>query len=294
MADNNYNKTLKYYKEYAPAGPGLSYFDCVIEWKGTNESVTSCPNYSANGVFSVYHEVKDSTAFEELLLVDYGIRTTGSKSILAPSCHDSVVTSYNIPQKADYVNITNPRVVVEKALPNLDNLQANILAVQMQMLLGSWPGFTDDIVQSISVAVELLLQVVSSMQEVVAIGKAEEAWKKKEMIEDIISAIFLVVPFIGEADAISDVFLDVSRVATVVGDTAIVADSIYDIVSDPDNRVSTILSTLLLVGQRSVEEYGTMAAARRDISDETIESLGPVFKEKNTQVENLVKDCAAA
>ncbi|CAK48462.1 hypothetical protein M747DRAFT_322972 [Aspergillus niger ATCC 13496] len=322
MADNNYNKTFKYYKEYvennitsslasvmewAPAGPGLSYFDCVIEWKGKNESATSCPNYSATGVFSVYYEVKNSTEFEEMLLEDYGIQPDWFKygvekdsylcdgeSILAPSCHDSVVTYYNIPQKADYVNITDPRVVVEKSLPNLDNLQANILAVQLQILLGSWPGFTDDIVQSISLAVELLLQAVSSMQEVVAIGKAEEAWKKKEMIEDIISAIFLVIPFIGEADAISDVFLDVSRVATVVGDTAIVADSIYEIVEDPDNRVATILSTLLLVGQRSAEEYGTMAAARRDIPDETIESLGPVFKEKNTQVENLVKDCAAA
>ncbi|KAL3260420.1 hypothetical protein ABHI18_004576 [Aspergillus niger] len=224
-----------------------------------------------------------------MLLEDYGIQPDWFKygvekdsylcdgeSILAPSCHDSVVTYYNIPQKADYVNITDPRVVVEKALPNLDNLQANILAVQLQILLGSWPGFTDDIVQSISLAVELLLQA------------------KEEMIEEIISAIFLVIPFIGEADAISDVFLDVSRVATVVGDTAIVADSIYEIVEDPDNRVATNLSTLLLVGQRSAEEYETMAAARRDIPDETIESLGPVFKENNTQVENLVKDCAAA
>ncbi|GKZ29602.1 hypothetical protein AbraIFM66950_005634 [Aspergillus brasiliensis] len=62
MAYNNYNKTLTYYKGYvennitptlasvmkwAPAGPNLSYFNCVIEGKGTNESVTSCPNYSA-------------------------------------------------------------------------------------------------------------------------------------------------------------------------------------------------------------------------------------------------------
>ncbi|RDH35930.1 hypothetical protein BDQ94DRAFT_158098 [Aspergillus welwitschiae] len=255
MADNNYNKTFKYYKEYvenkiistlasvmewAPAGPGLSYFDCVIIGRAR-------------------------TKFEEMLLEDYGIQPDWFKygvekdsylcdgeSILAPSCHDSVVTYYNIPQKADYVNITGPRVVVEKALPNLDNLQANLLAVQLQILLGSLPGLTDDI----SVP----------MQEVVPIGKAEEAWKKKEMIEDIISAIFLVIPFIA---------------ATVVGDTAIVADNIYEIVEDPDIR-------------RSAEEYGTMAAARRDIPDETIESLGPVFKEKNTQVENLVKDCAAA
>ncbi|PYH29356.1 glycoside hydrolase family 71 protein [Aspergillus neoniger CBS 115656] len=294
MADNNYSKTLKYYKEYvesnitstlasvmewAPAGPGLSYFDCVIEWKGKNESATSCPNYSATGVFSVYYEVKNSTEFEEMLLEDYSIQPDWFKygtekdsylcdgeSILAPSCHDSVVTYNNIPKKADYVNITDPRVVVEKALPNLDNLQANILAVQLQILLGSWPGFTDDIIQSISFAVELLLQAVSSMQEVVAIGKAEEAWKKKEMIEDIISAIFLAIPFVGEADAISDIFLDVSRVVTVVEDTVIVADSIYEIVEDPDNRVATILTILLLVGQRSAEEYGTMAAARKSLN----------------------------
>ncbi|PWY68530.1 hypothetical protein BO94DRAFT_551031 [Aspergillus sclerotioniger CBS 115572] len=322
ITHNNYNNTLKYYRKYvennitssldsvmywAPAGPGLAYFDCIVEYRGKNETETSCPNYSATGVFSIYYEPLNTTAFEAMLLADYGIQPSwiqyGKKvddflctgtSAGAPSCHSSQITWYGIPEDADNVVITDPRVVVEQALPNLEGLQANILAVQMQMLLGAWPGVTDDVVQSVSLAVELLLQAVSSMQEVVTIGKEEEAWERKEMIEEILGAIFLVVPFLGEVDAISDAFVDFSEIATIVGDTTILGDSIYEIAKDPKNSFMTILTTLLLVGQRPAEEYETMAAARRDISDETIETLGPVFREKNTQVENLVKDCAVA
>ena len=322
ITHNNYNKTLQYYRKYvennitasldsvmywAPAGPGLAYFDCIVEYRGKNASETSCPNYSATGVFSIYYEPLNNTAFEAMLLADYGIQPSwiqyGTKvddflctgtSAGAPSCHSSQITWYGIPEKADTVNITDPRIVVEQALPNLEGLQANILAVQMQMLLGAWPGVTDDVVQSVSLAVELLLQAVSSMQEVVTIGKEEEAWERKEMIEEILGAIFLVVPFLGEVDAISDAFVDFSEIATVVGDTTLLGDSIYEIAKDPKNSIMTILTTLLLVGQRSAEEYKTMATARRDIPDETIESFGPVFQEKNTQVENLVKDCAVA
>ncbi|PYI14736.1 hypothetical protein BO99DRAFT_437059 [Aspergillus violaceofuscus CBS 115571] len=91
---------------------------------------------------------------------------------------------------------------------------------------------------------------VSSIQKVVTIGKEEKAWEHCKMIKEIVA---------------------------VVGDAAIVADSIYKIVDDPNNSVMTILNTLLLVGQCSADEYASMAAARRDISDETIKAFGPVF-----------------
>ncbi len=123
-----------------------------------------------------------------MLLSDYGIQPNwieyGEKvetyactglSIKDPSCPSSTSTWYGVPKKADNLVIADPRTVVQQALPNLDRLQANILAVQMQILVRAWPGLTDDVVQSVSLAVELLLQAVSSMQEVVTIGKEEQA-----------------------------------------------------------------------------------------------------------------------
>ncbi|RAK76374.1 glycoside hydrolase family 71 protein [Aspergillus fijiensis CBS 313.89] len=324
LTHNDYNETLKYYKRYVennitsslasamewdPAGPGLAYFDCIIEVEGKNGTAAQCPNLAAtdgHASYNVYFEPRNTTAFELWLLADYGIqpswvRYDGSHADynicvghLNPDCVAWTDNFYGLPRKAAQVNITDPRTVVAQALPHLDGLRENILAAQLQTLVGAWPGFSDDIVQSVSLAVVLLLQAVSSMQEVVTVGKEEKAWEHREMIEEILGAIFLVVPFLGELDAVSDALADVAEIVAVVGDAAIVADSIYEIVEDPNNDVMTILSTLLLVGQRSADEYASMAAARRDISDETIEAFGPVFQEKNTQVENMVKDCVAA
>ncbi|KAL3260421.1 hypothetical protein ABHI18_004577 [Aspergillus niger] len=64
MADNNYNKTFKYYKEYvenkiistlasvmewAPAGPGLSYFDCVIIGRARTSPQPAVPTTALPG-----------------------------------------------------------------------------------------------------------------------------------------------------------------------------------------------------------------------------------------------------
>ncbi|PYH43499.1 glycoside hydrolase family 71 protein [Aspergillus saccharolyticus JOP 1030-1] len=301
LAHNDYNETLKYYKWYVennittslasamkwdPAGPGLAYFDCIIEVEGKNGTAAQCPNIAATDghqSYNIYFEVRNITLFEAWLLADYGIQpdwvrydgTHDRYNIcvghLNPDCVAWTENFYGVPRKAAQVNITDPRTVVAQALPHLDGLRQNILAAQLQTLVGAWPGFSDDI-------------AVSSMQEVVTIGKEEKAWEHREMIEEILGAIFLVVPFLGELGAVSDTLADVAEIVAVVGDAALIGDSIYEIVEDPDNSVMTILSTLLL----------TMAAARRDISDETIEALGPVFREKNTQVENMVKDCVAA
>ncbi|RHZ46505.1 hypothetical protein CDV55_100582 [Aspergillus turcosus] len=204
--------------------------------------------------------------------------------------------SYNtsfigIPLKSVNVNVTDPRTIVINALLQLDNLQSNILAAQLQMILGSWPGYSDDIVQSISLSVELLMQTVSSMQTVVEIGKEQQDLDKKKLVDEILMAVFLVVPFLGEIDIISDAFADLARIMTLVGDVSVAGYTVYAIADHPDEVLPIIFETLLLAGQRTPDEFGTMAASRRKITDKTISSLGSVFEHQNTVIHNMVQDC---
>ncbi|PWY88966.1 hypothetical protein BO70DRAFT_393486 [Aspergillus heteromorphus CBS 117.55] len=317
--NNNYNKTFKFYKEYIeanittslddlmswedPVGAGNAYFACTPEINGVNRSQTSCPWYEDAGTFKVYYELTNATGWWSMLEEDYGIEESwvafGEKELDLrctadedkDGCQSLISTSIGIPVKSDDVSITDPRTIIADALPYLDGLQGNILEAQVQILVGSWPGYSDDIVQTISLAVELLLQSVTSMQEVVKIGDEEEEIKKKELMEEILMAVFLIVPFLGEIDAISDTFAGLARILTLIGDVSTAAYTVYSIVEDPESAVALIFETLLLSGERTPDEFDDMATARRKLTDDEITSLGSVFKKTNTDIENLVEDC---
>ncbi|KAL7661834.1 hypothetical protein ACMYSQ_001205 [Aspergillus niger] len=124
-------------------------------------------------------------------------------------------------------------------------------------------GTDDDIVQSLSLAVFLLSQAVASMQSVVAVAESYEAAQKKKMINVILMGVLLVVPFMGEFDAVADVFAGLSRIITLIGDAGAGATTVYAIVEDPKMAPLTILETLLLGGMRDPQEFSTMGAARR-------------------------------
>ncbi|PYH90291.1 hypothetical protein BO71DRAFT_487248 [Aspergillus ellipticus CBS 707.79] len=322
IENNNYNKTFKYYKEFIqgnittsltdlmdrePAGAGNAYFSCTPQIYEVNRTTTSCPWYEDSGTFTVYYELTNATGEWTMLADEYGIEESWVRfgtselderctpEMYKNGCLSLDATSIGVPLKADDVVITDPRDIIADALPNLENLKEGILAAQIDMmLLGSWPGYSDDIIQTYSLAVTLLMQAVSSMQEVVQIGEVEEEAKKKELIEDILMAVLLVVPFLGDVDAISDTFTGLARIITLVGDVSTAAYTVYSIVEDPDDAIATIFETLLLGGLRTPEEYESMTAARREMSGDAITALGSVFKEKNTQIEDMLMSCIKA
>ncbi|EHA18268.1 hypothetical protein ASPNIDRAFT_38130 [Aspergillus niger ATCC 1015] len=145
-------------------------------------------------------------------------------------------------------------------------LTDTITTAKIEIALGSWMGTDDDIVQSLSLAVFLLSQAVASMQSVVAVAESYEAAQKKKMINVILMGVLLVVPFMGEFDAVADVFAGLSRIITLIGDAGAGATTVYAIVEDPKMAPLTILETLLLGGMRDPQEFSTMGAARRGMS----------------------------
>ncbi|KAL3259953.1 hypothetical protein ABHI18_004927, partial [Aspergillus niger] len=189
------------------------------------------------------------------------------------------------------ITVTNPKDIMTQALPNIQNLTDTITTAKIEIALGSWMDTDDDIVQSLSLAVFLLSQAVASMQSVVAVAESYEAAQKKKMINEILMGVLLVVPFVGELDAVADVFAGLSRIITLIGDAGAGATTIYAIVEDPKMAPLAILETLLLGGMRDPQEFSTMGAARRGMSKDDIKGLGSEIEALDDQFQSIVAKC---
>ncbi|PTU19048.1 hypothetical protein P175DRAFT_0511437 [Aspergillus ochraceoroseus IBT 24754] len=171
------------------------------------------------------------------------------------------------------------------------NLTATISTAKIDLALGSWLGTTDDVVQSLSMAVFLLSQAVANMQAVVAITNSYEAAKKKQMINKILIGVLLLVPFLGELDAVADTLVGLARIIRMIGDAGVGATTIYNIVQDPKMVPLTIMETLLASGMRDQDSFSTMGAARRAMSKNDMAELGSEIKALDDQFQGIVSKC---
>ncbi|KAJ6029918.1 carbohydrate-binding module family 24 protein [Penicillium canescens] len=293
----------------APYGPGNQFFRCTYNHIGRNSTTGSCPGDIGiiSGTYTVYYELVDEEGFYDKLSADYGIDASWVQlgtSTFDETCTpvmdkigcDPVHSKYiGIPVKAadSAITVTNPKDIMTQALPNLQNLTATISVAKIELALGSWLGGTDDLVQSISMAVFMLSQAVTNMQEVVEVADSYEATKKKELINNILMGVLLVVPFLGEVDLVADAFVGLSRIITLIGDAAVGATTIYAIVEDPKMAPLMILETLLFSGMRNPDEFSAMGTARRGMSKENIKSLGSGIAALDNQFQGIVAKCLA-
>jgi hypothetical protein len=288
----------------APYGPGNQFFRCTYNHIGRNSTTGSCPGDIGiiSGTYTVYYELVDEEGFYDKLSADYGIDASWVQlgtSTFDETCTpvmdkigcDPVHSKYiGFPVKAadSVITVTNPKDIMTQALPNLQNLTATISMAKIELALGSWLSGTDDLVQSISMAVFMLSQAVTNMQEVVEVADSYEATKKKELINNILIGVLLVMPFLGEVDLVADAFVGLSRIITLIGDAAVGATTIYAIVEDPKIAPLMILETLLFSGIRNPDKFSAMGIARRGMSKENIKSLGSGIAALDNQFQGIV------
>ncbi|OJK04633.1 carbohydrate-binding module family 24 protein [Aspergillus aculeatus ATCC 16872] len=317
--DTKFDDYVKYVKEMipdqlaafmstdAPYGPGNAYFQCTYSQNGRNHTTGSCPGDIGidTGTFTVYYQLVDAEGFYGNLSADYGIDQSwvqfGTQELDEPctpamyktGCAAIHRTYAGFPVKAadSAITVANPKEIMVQALPNVQNLTATISVAKIELALGSWLGTTDDLVQSLSLAVFMLSQAVASMQAVVATADSYEAAKKKEMINEILMGVLLVVPFLGELEAVADVFAGLSRIITMIGDVGIGATTVYAIVDNPKMAPLTILETLLLGGMRDPNEFATMGSVRRAMTKDEIKSLGTEIEALDDQFQSIVAKC---
>ncbi|RAH87503.1 hypothetical protein BO86DRAFT_300109 [Aspergillus japonicus CBS 114.51] len=300
----------------AAGGAGNAYFECTYSAGGiTNISTTSCPyqvpqtadDVDVNSV--IYYDLVNATGWWDMLLSDYGLQSswvqlgerviqnycspTATNTLTGSICHEQTYTWKGYPVAATDLVVADPATIIQTTLPNIQNLTETLTLTRILISSGAWGGSLDDIVLSVSTAVFTLVQAVQNMAQIEAIATQYEEAQKKELIEEIIGALFLVVPFLGEIDVISESLAGLADIITMIGDTAMLADSIYEVVSakSAKDAILGIFGVLLLGGVRSVEEFSDMANLRRGLSADDIAKIGPDWEEADTEMNKLVDVC---
>ncbi|KAJ6036601.1 Glycoside hydrolase family 71 [Penicillium herquei] len=308
-----------------PNGLGNQFFECTRSVNGNNGSTTSCPDEyvgSEEQEHVIYYDIMDEAGFLGNLTADSGVEPDwvtlegglfiGIQQVpyygSRPDCDLTPMAPYKcywwqgFPVPAQDINVTDPRDVMKKALPNIPNLQLSISLTQLSIASGGFSGVIDDVVQSISTAVFTLSELVDRIYNVVDIGEKVAAEEKKEKILEIIGGIFMVLPFLGPLSELGDFVEGFDSLLTLTGTVANEGYSIYNIVQDPDSAPVMILGMLLgfdtgaAVGKISDEslgafEYDTIAASRRDMTSDEIKAFGRVFEAKMDQFDSIVSKC---
>ncbi|RDW56742.1 pectin lyase fold factor [Coleophoma cylindrospora] len=286
-------------------GPGNKYFSCTCEGFG-GTSTQQCPfTYTQlQGAlsFTMTYTLVDAAGFYNDLQTNYAINQSwvtfadiggpGRPTICrygTDSCGDPTDYRYvNVPQavSSDQITVTNPKSVITSALPTISTLENTLLARQMDVNLGQWTGSFDDLVQTLSMPVFMIQQAVIAMASVKAIGEQEAKQKKIDLILEILGIAFIFIPFLDdlapELEALDGVFETIATVGNV-------ALGVQSIISDPTSAPMEILGLLTGSGVRTEEDFATMAAARRSLSDQDVTDIGANFKKADTEFQDTVK-----
>lgn len=107
---------------------------------------------------------------------------------------------------------------------------------------------------------------------------------------------FQVIPIVGEELAEVAGLADLASAISMLGDIANAADAIYNTVQDPNSALINVLGLLGGLGKftkasRDGKGLGEVAAARRGMTDATVNGLGKLFKENDDKLQSVMKVC---
>lgn len=273
------------------------------------------------GVVTITYTVRDEDGFYKALQSDYGIlkdwivwqEKAGDSEDSTCTCpvpgHCSQCTKprgevyHNYPKKAadDAIKVPNLKSVVDTAVPNITALQAVMLGSFTEMRSGGMDATDADIATAYSMPVFMIADTTEQMKNITKIGKEQkkaDAQAKVTFILDIVSIVFMIIPFAGEAvEAIGGV-ANVARAALVMGEAGNAALSVYDIVEDPSSAPFAILGLIMgadasIVGKSAKTTFTKAAAFRHAMSDGTLKSFSREFQANDKIVQDIVKACKA-
>ncbi|KAF7857093.1 uncharacterized protein EAF02_011326 [Botrytis sinoallii] len=293
-------------------GNGNAFFDRRWIAGGTGSATVPCSQIrSQNGasqtVASQLGIEKDWIAFGDwegptdcvivqgpLQIIPQAIGPGGNSG--GSSCVKVTHRKTNVPIAASNIVVTNPKTVIEAAMPNITALTTVAMALYFELTLGVSEANDSDIITALSTPVFMLQNAVDSMNNIKEIGAEVEEEDKKNLILEILGIVLMVVPIIGEGrGALFDGIANVARIATLIGDIGNVALTAYDIVEDPSSAPFAIMGLLLGGVRKSYksdeEVLGEAAAARRGLSDDDLAQFGGAFVKSDSDVQGILKAC---
>ncbi|GKT74274.1 alpha-glucanase [Colletotrichum tofieldiae] len=211
-------------------------------------------------------------------------------------CRKMQLSKNGIPVKSGNVKVSNPKDVIEAAMPNIEMLSSRLLGAYTMVVMG-YADDSSDMVTAAAMPVFMLEGVIDSMNQIKKIGAEQRALDKKRLILEILSIVLLVLPIAGEL--VSTAFggaAVVARMALLIGEVGNAALAIESIVDDPVSAPFAIMA--LLVGpyggaseRTSAQGFKEAAAARRALSSDKLALFGDRFVEQDARIQKIVNAC---
>ncbi|RGP66617.1 killer toxin alpha beta [Fusarium longipes] len=309
----------------APArGKGLKYLDC--EWQSNRGSDKGrcdetwppvAPGPGA-GPRNVWYTLRDKDGFYKALLDETGIEEDWVEWVKMDAQPDpcscirpNICTPPGCQHGNNYemrnnwlkrikdkgkIHVSNPKKILDEAIPSTDDLITIAVATFMNMRLGRLDADPADVVTSFSMPIFMMQDASESIKEIKKIGEDMKDTKTKQLIMDILTIIFTVIPFAGAATSALGGAAMIARAALIVGEAGNIALSIVEIVDNPASAPFAVLGILigasgLRGGMSPRKAFKEAADARGALTPEKMKAFSQAFRDKDALVQNVIKSC---
>lgn len=214
---------------------------------------------------------------------------SASEEQCAKSNHD-----VNFPVTHDYTreDIPNPEDLVKQIQGGAQNLGSQISDAISSLKAGTFVGSSYDIVDSVSLPVQMIEDAIGQMQTISDKIDEQNAEKRKSIILAFVTAIFLFIPVAGEVASSLVGAATIARIASIAGVAGNAALDIYTIVDDPDNAALAIVS--LVFEPLALLDFGKIAKAariRRGMKPEDVKALGAGKASRLNKIDDIRNVC---
>ncbi|KAF2261554.1 glycoside hydrolase [Lojkania enalia] len=313
--DSKFQSYVKYLKKGLPetlrqhmswlSGEGQKFFDCHFvgngkDWKGQCPVPRDVRGGLLIGIWTIDMTLRDKEGFYKDLYDKTGIMEEWIKfdkyeeeTMCNPSpCNKLELTVNGMPFLKDDYEVPNPKDIVSEALGNTNNLQVNLGARMIDVSMGLWLGNNADVVQALSIPVFLVENAIDGMEDAKELGEEADKEEAKNKLLLILSLVFLIVPFLGEAAAVAAGAATMARVIALIGAGANAGLALQEVIENPDMAPFAIME-LLTAGRLKTPKQFTDAVKFRNVMKEAdIKTLGEKFVKQDALVQTIVKRCS--
>lgn len=193
--------------------------------------------------------------------------------------------------KDDYT-IPDPKDIVVNAMGNVGNLDSALTARIFDVSTGQWLGSNADVVTALSIPVFMVQNAVEGMESAKELGEEVEKKEAENTLLTVLSLVFFIVPFLGEAVAVAAGMLQLGRIIALAGLAANAGLTIKDVIDNPEMAPLAILELLTGGKLKSPKEFLSAANFRRAMKGDDIAALGETFVKQDAMIQKIVKACA--
>lgn len=191
-------------------------------------------------------------------------------------------------------DIANPEDLIKKGYGKLEALGPQMGTAIDQIKSGTFFGNTYDLVDATSLSIQMVSDSVDNMQTISDTVDEWDAETRKSVILAFITAIFLVIPVLGEVAGSLSAVASIAKIAAIVGVVGNTALDIYSIVDDPSNAplaiFSLVLEPLSLVDVAKMAKAGSL---RREMTPDDLKKLHPGSGSKLDKIDELRNVCVS-